>query len=214
MFFIAAIVGAIVTALLVNLLKKDVKPVEVGSPMTESEELRTEEGNVQKSPEETDNEINKLTDITNLDLIDINLAGTTRDQVIDEMLIKLDRAGFLLSKEGFREAIIKREQEGTTGIGMNIAIPHGKSDAVKKPSVVFGIKRDGVDWNSLDGTDAKLIFMIAVPKTSGGNEHLKILQILSRKLMDESFRKALLDVKTKEEAYTLLRKSNRGKRGG
>ncbi|WP_408008108.1 fructose-specific PTS transporter subunit EIIC [Pseudalkalibacillus sp. A8] len=204
MFFIAAIVGAIVTALLVNLLKKDVRSAEVKSPITESEEPQTEEENLQESPEVEDNEINKLTDITNMDLIDINLAGTTRNQVIDEMLIKLDRAGFLSSKEGFREAIMKREVEGTTGIGMNIAIPHGKSDAVKKPSVVFGVKRDGVDWKSLDGTDAKLIFMIAVPKTSEGNEHLKILQILSRKLMDESFRKSLLDVKTKEQAYTLL----------
>lgn len=87
---------------------------------------------------------------------------------------------------------------------MNIAIPHGKSNAVKKPSVVFGIKQSGVDWKSLDGTDAKLIFMIAVPKESEGNEHLKILQMLSRKLMDDSYRERLISVQTKEEAHKLL----------
>jgi fructose PTS system EIIBC or EIIC component len=87
---------------------------------------------------------------------------------------------------------------------MNIAIPHGKSTAVTKPSVVFGIKKDGVDWKSLDGSDAKLIFMIAVPKESEGNEHLKILQLLSRQLMDEDYRNQLLNAETKEEAYKLL----------
>ncbi|MCY9402365.1 PTS sugar transporter subunit IIA, partial [Bacillus haynesii] len=72
------------------------------------------------------------------------------------------------------------------------------------PSVAFGIKRSGVDWKSLDGTDAKLIFMIAVPKESGGNEHLKLLQMLSRKLMDDTYRDKLLSAQTKEEAYKLL----------
>ena len=57
---------------------------------------------------------------------------------------------------------------------MNIAIPHGKSDAVLKPSVVFGIQQDGVDWKSLDGGEAKLIFMIAVPRNSKQNAHLKV----------------------------------------
>lgn len=87
---------------------------------------------------------------------------------------------------------------------MNIAIPHGKSEAVREPSVAFGIKRSGVDWNSLDGSEAKLIFMIAVPKESGGNQHLKILQMLSRKLMDDNYRERLLSVQTTEEAYKLL----------
>lgn len=87
---------------------------------------------------------------------------------------------------------------------MNIAIPHGKSEAVREPSVAFGIKRSGVDWNSLDESEAKLIFMIAVPKESGGNQHLKILQMLSRKLMDDNYRKRLLSVQTTEEAYKLL----------
>ena len=116
----------------------------------------------------------------------------------------MNYAGVLDSKEDFKKAILKREAESTTGLGMNIAIPHGKSVAVKRPAVVFGIKRDGVDWKSLDGSDAKLIFMIAVPEEANGNAHLKILQMLSRKLMDNDFREQLLKVTEKEEALKLL----------
>ncbi len=211
MFFVAVIVGSLVTAVVVNLLKKDVQEVGAFAGAGSAEE-RIENQGAQPEPveEEIDstvtevNEINQLTDITNLDLINIDLEGSTRDDVIDEMIKLLNQTGSITSAAAFKEAILNREAESTTGIGMNIAIPHGKSDAVTKPSVVFGIKRDGVDWNSLDGSDAKLIFMIAVPKESEGNEHLKILQLLSRQLMDEEYRNKLLKVKTKEEAYRLL----------
>jgi fructose PTS system EIIBC or EIIC component len=201
MFFVAIIAGSIVTALLVNLLKKDVDKLE-GTDEPEEEES-TKEVIKEEEPNE-DLDINKLTDITNLELIETDLQGSTRDDVIDEMIAMLDQEGALNPKAEFKQAIIHRENESSTGIGMNIAIPHGKSDAVKKPRVVFGIKKDGVDWKSLDGTDAKLIFMIAVPKESVGDAHLKILQMLSRKLMDDDFRKQLLAVNTKEEAHTLL----------
>ncbi|MDR9797666.1 fructose PTS transporter subunit IIA [Aeribacillus pallidus] len=145
-----------------------------------------------------------LSDLTNMELIDVNLKGTTRDEIIDELIEKLDSAGVLQSSRKFKKAILKREKESSTGIGFSIAIPHGKSKAVLKPSVVFGVQKNGVDWNSMDGTPAKLIFMIAVPEESAGNEHLKILQMLSRKLMDETFREQLLEVQTNEEAYQLL----------
>lgn len=101
-------------------------------------------------------------------MIEPTLSGETRDDIIDEMIQKLSRAGVLHSASEFKQAILNREQESTTAIGMNIAIPHGKSDAVKRPTVAFGIKRSGVDWKSLDGTKAKLIFMIAVPKKVKG----------------------------------------------
>ncbi|WP_121609833.1 PTS fructose transporter subunit IIABC [Mesobacillus foraminis] len=210
MFFIAVIIGSLVTAIMANALKKNVDNQEQPAtyPSEAPDEPLTKEPERQEASGQTNKEeelhINKLTDITSLDLIDIQLAGTSRDEVIDEMIGKLDREGILTSSEDFRKAILDREAESTTGIGMNIAIPHGKSNSVKKPAVVFGIKQDGVDWKSFDQTDAKLIFMIAVPKESVGDAHLKILQMLSRKLMDDSFREQLLAVKTKEEAYSLL----------
>ena len=95
--------------------------------------------------------VEKLTDIVTPDLINLNLVGTTQDAVIDEMIGVLERNGAVRADGDFKQAILAREQESSTGIGMNIAIPHGKSDAVLKPSVVFGIQQDGVDWKSLDG---------------------------------------------------------------
>ncbi|MGR0120204.1 fructose-specific PTS transporter subunit EIIC [Bacillus halotolerans] len=205
MFFIAVIAGSLTTALLVNVLKKD---IPVSSPAGLSEAVASndvpQQHNEAESRQMEKTDINKLTDIMSIDLIEPTLSGETRDDIIDEMIQKLSRTGMLHSESGFKQAIMNREQEGTTAIGMNIAIPHGKSDAVKKPSVVFGIKRSGIEWNSLDGSEAKLIFMIAVPKDSGGNQHLKLLQMLSRKLMDDSYRERLLSVQTKEEAYKLL----------
>jgi fructose PTS system EIIBC or EIIC component len=196
MFFVAVIAGVFVTAILVNFLKKDIE--------TENQLTVEETENVPRETIQKETSINKLTDIMDLDLIDLDLEGSTRNEVIEEMINKLDYSGTLSSKGEFKQAIISREKESTTGIGMNIAIPHGKSESVKTPRVVFGLKRDGVDWNSLDGSEAKLIFMIAVPKHNEGNEHLKILQMLSRKLMDENYREQLLAVQTKEEAYKLL----------
>lgn len=199
-FFVAAIVGVFVTAFMVNFLKKDVvaEPevaIAGDAPMPEE---------TQEEPTAPKEDIQKLTDITNGKLIDIQLSSTTRDDVIDEMINKLDAEGILESKASFKEAIFAREAQSSTGIGANIAIPHGKSNAVKRPAVVFGLQQSGVDWNSIDGTPAKIIFMIAVPEQSAGDAHLKILQMLSRKLMDDDFRNSLLAVSTVEEAYQLL----------
>ncbi|ANV74652.1 PTS fructose transporter subunit IIABC [Bacillus cereus] len=210
MFFVAVIVGSIVTAVVVNVLKKDVSKLnkqenEQIKEVSATIEVQQLERETQVRGEQVDKvEIKKLTDITSLELIETDLKGETRDDIIDEMIQKLKQVGALHSVTEFKQAIMNREQESTTGIGINIAIPHGKSAAVRKPSVVFGIKQSGIDWNSLDGTEAKLIFMIAVPKGNEGNEHLKILQMLSRKLMDDSYRERLLSVQTKAEAYKLL----------
>ncbi|MEC2309409.1 PTS fructose transporter subunit IIABC [Bacillus atrophaeus] len=204
MFFIAVIAGSLTTALLVNVLKKDITVSPAGLSEAAASNDFPQQHNEAESRQMVKTDINKLTDIMSIDLIEPTLSGETRDDIIDEMIQKLSRTGMLHSESGFKQAIMNREQEGTTAIGMNIAIPHGKSDAVKKPSVAFGIKRSGIDWNSLDGSEAKLIFMIAVPKDSGGNQHLKLLQMLSRKLMDDSYRERLLSVQTKEEAYKLL----------
>ncbi|MFG1735209.1 fructose-specific PTS transporter subunit EIIC [Paenibacillus sp. 843] len=229
MFFLAVMVGAAVSVIMVSLLKKEVAaetPAVVGegaeaieNPAGTGEELAVNAAapiaadltevastviNNGTATETPAIRVEKLTDIVTPDLINLNLVGTTQDAVIDEMISVLERNGAVRADGDFKQAILAREQESSTGIGMNIAIPHGKSDAVLKPSVVFGIQQDGVDWKSLDGSDAKLIFMIAVPRNSKQNAHLKVLQMLSRKLMDDDFREALLAVTTKEEAYQLL----------
>ncbi|MEC0329536.1 fructose-specific PTS transporter subunit EIIC [Paenibacillus macerans] len=177
------------------------EPQQLDLPVITSREAKAGTG-ADRPPEQR--AVSKLTDILDLNLIETSLTASTRDGVIDEMIGKLETAGALTSREEFKLAILNRERESSTAIGMNIAVPHGKSSAVLKPRVVFGMKPEGVDWDSADGTPAKLIFMIAVPAENKGNEHLKILQMLSRKLMDDSFRERLLNVKTKQSAYELL----------
>ncbi|EHS54797.1 PTS fructose transporter subunit IIABC [Paenibacillus sp. Aloe-11] len=223
MFFIAVIIGVAVTVVMVSLLKKDIATVDtavagevisgnsaaVAKPsattITAAElSASTAAINHGSAVPSQAVHIKKLTDIVTMDLINLDLEGTTKDAVIDEMIGVLVGTGTVSSASDFKQVISAREQESSTGIGMNIAIPHGKSEAVLKPSVVFGIKRSGVDWESLDGSETKLIFMIAVPRNSKDNTHLKVLQMLSRKLMDDHFREALLAVTTKEEAYQLL----------
>ncbi|MGG4203691.1 PTS fructose transporter subunit IIABC [Paenibacillus jamilae] len=225
MFFIAVIVGVAVSVVLVSLLKKDIAATVTSDAAGEAMPGHSTAGAGQSaittmaaaessaSTTVTNNgpavssqaiHIEKLTDIVTMDLINLDLEGTTRDAVVDEMIRALERTGAVSSASDFKQAILAREEEGSTGIGMNIAIPHGKSEAVLKPSVVFGIKQGGVDWNSADGSEAKLIFMIAVPRNSKENAHLKVLQMLSRKLMDDHFRETLLAVASKEEAYQLL----------
>ncbi|WP_213818864.1 PTS fructose transporter subunit IIABC [Garciella nitratireducens] len=209
MFFVSVIIGSMITALLVITLKKDSKKssIPLATATTPVDDVSTEKVNkkIEKEIDLNHLEIKKLTDLISLDLIKPNLEGTTREEIIDELIEKLDESGILTSKQQFRQAILTREKEGTTGIGMNIAIPHGKTNAVKRPAIAFGIKRDGVDWKSLDGSVSKLIFMIAVPESGAGDMHLKILQMISRKLMDEEFRNQLLNIKTKREALELLK---------
>lgn len=199
MFFIAIVVGSIVTAFMIKLLKKDVSDLR----MEESGIVKEEDVNNATVSQPVEH-IEQLTDITNVELIDTDIKANDRDGVIDEMIEKLAASNVLTSKEDFKKAILAREAESSTGIGMNVAIPHGKSEAVTVPRVVLGIKKDGVDWHSADDSLSKLIFMIAVPKHAEGDTHLKILQMLSRKLMDDQFREQLLNVKSEEEAYQLL----------
>ncbi|TDY50576.1 PTS system fructose-specific IIA component [Alicyclobacillus sacchari] len=84
------------------------------------------------------------------------------------------------------QAVLDREQEGTTGFGKGIAIPHGKSDQVKEPTLLFARLANPVDWNSLDGNPVDTLFVILVP-ADAATEHLKILSKLARKLMHDDF---------------------------
>ena len=105
----------------------------------------------------------KLTDLISEDLVKMELTGTSKDEVMEEMADLIDQSGALNQLERFKKDLYLREKEGSTGIGFGIAIPHGKSDGVNTARVALGIKREGIEWNSMDGEKAKLIFMIAVP---------------------------------------------------
>lgn len=126
-----------------------------------------------------------------IDLLDdrsILLDGRVADKkaALDQMVELMDASGKLRDKETYRQGVYAREQEGSTGIGEGIAIPHCKSDAVIKPGLAAMVVKDGVEFESLDGQPAHLFFLIAAPNTED-NVHLDVLSRLSVLLMDEDF---------------------------
>lgn len=126
-----------------------------------------------------------------IDLLDdrsILLDGRVADKkaALDQMVELMDASGKLRDKETYRQGVYAREQEGSTGIGEGIAIPHCKSDAVIKPGIAAMVVKDGVEFESLDGQPAHLFFLIAAPNTED-NVHLDVLSRLSVLLMDEDF---------------------------
>ncbi|MEJ9114127.1 fructose-specific PTS transporter subunit EIIC [Bacillus paramobilis] len=145
----------------------------------------------------------KITELLKRDTVIMNLTASNKEAVIDELVEKLDGANRLNSKAEFKEAILKRESQSTTGIGEGIAIPHAKTKAVKQPSICFGRSVSGINYESLDGQPAHLFFMIAASE-GANNTHLETLSRLSTLLMDEEFRKQLLEAKDEEELLRLF----------
>ena len=145
----------------------------------------------------------KITELLKRDTVIMNLTASNKEAVIDELVEKLNGANRLNSKAEFKEAILKRESQSTTGIGEGIAIPHAKTKAVKQPAICFGRSVSGINYESLDGQPAHLFFMIAA--SEGANHtHLETLSRLSTLLMDEGFRKQLLETKDEEELLRLF----------
>lgn len=145
----------------------------------------------------------KITDLLTKETVTLQLRASNKSDVIKELIDSLDRAGKLADKQKYEEAILAREAQSTTGIGEGIAIPHAKTNAVKTPAIAFGLAKDGIDYESLDGQPSQLFFMIAASE-GANNEHLETLSRLSSMLMDTVFRKSLLDASTKEEIIKLI----------
>lgn len=136
--------------------------------------------------------------------MNLDLIAQTKNQVIDELATLLDQAGAVIDLDKLIKDIKIRESLSTTGIGFKIAIPHAKSKYIKEPAIAFGKSKEGIDYDSMDGRDAKLFFLICMPE-DGGNMHLKALAKLSRNLIHESFRNALENANTKEEVLEVLK---------
>lgn len=117
------------------------------------------------------------------DIMIMDLKATTKSEVIDEMVHNYYKHGIIDDEDLYKKDIIKREEEGSTGMGDGIAIPHAHDAAVKKPAVQFARSVAGVDYDSMDGQPAHLFFMIAAPE-GGDNTHLQALAALSQVLMN------------------------------
>ncbi|MBX0299069.1 fructose PTS transporter subunit IIA [Cryobacterium sp. 1639] len=151
---------------------------------------------------------------TVLDYIDertiaLDIDETDRDSVIRRLATMMATTGIVLDVDAVVQAALDREEISTTGIGEGIAIPHAATPSCTAPLLGFARSRSGVDWNSLDGAPATLIFMIAVPETGVGTEHLKVLAHLSRSLMTPSFRDEIERAPTAADVLAALAASVR-----
>ena len=140
----------------------------------------------------------KITDLLVKEGVELNGQAASKGEAIDKMVDLMAATGKIADKEAYKAQVLRREEEGSTGIGEGIAIPHGKCDAVKAPGLAAMVLKDGVDYDSLDGAPADLIFLIAAPNTKD-NVHLDVLSRLSVLLMDEEFTGKLRNAKTTEE---------------
>ena len=145
----------------------------------------------------------KINDILLKELMIMDLQATTKEGVIDEMIAGLSTNGIINDAAVYKEGIMKRESQTSTGLGDGIAMPHAKNKAVIKPAVVFAKSAAGVDYASLDGQPAHLFFMIAAPE-GANNVHLEVLASLSRLLINPDFTASLKKAKTPEEVQGLF----------
>ena len=145
----------------------------------------------------------RIVDLLHKQGMNLNIKPSSKAECINILVDLMDKTGNLNNKEEYKKAILAREDLSTTGIGDGIAIPHGKTNAVKKASLAAAVCKDGVDYDSLDGMPANLFFMIAVPDNSD-NLHLEVLARLSTILMDEEFRKKLINCTNKDEFLKLI----------
>lgn len=153
----------------------------------------------------------KVTDLLREDIMLMNLRATTKEAVIDEMIASLKKHNVINDAKQFKEAILKREEQSTTGLGNGIAMPHAKTAAVNEATVLFAKSRKGVDYESLDGQPTFLFFMMAVPD-GAADTHLQTLAALSTSLLDEGFVERLKSANTPKEVMTLWNEKEANKK--
>lgn len=145
----------------------------------------------------------KITELLDINSIDLNPQISNKEEAIDHLVNLLDQSGKLNDKEIYKESVLNREKQSTTGIGDGVAIPHGQSEGVETAGLSAMVVKEGLDFKSLDGQPTYLFFMIGAPKDSEG-AHLQALAQLSTLLMEEDFRNALINASSKEEFLQLI----------
>jgi PTS system nitrogen regulatory IIA component len=145
----------------------------------------------------------RLSEILAIDNILPELKAKDKKGVLGELAEVIARYDANIDKEMLLKVLIEREHLGSTGIGDGVAIPHGKLSSVKQPIVSFGRSKKGLDFDSMDGQPAFLFFLLLAPENSSG-VHLQVLTKIARILKSSTFRKALMQVDSREEIYQTI----------
>ncbi|MDK6805182.1 fructose-specific PTS transporter subunit EIIC [Aerococcus sp. UMB7834] len=146
-----------------------------------------------------------LADLFIQDAMDLDLQTTTKTDTLKHLAEKFAQAGGVTNVDEYVAKLEAREEMSTTGVGDEIAIPHAQHPSIKQAAVIFGRSKEGIEWESMDGQPAKLIFMIAAPEGEG-NEHLQALSKLSGVLMKPEAKAALLEAETTADVVAIMDK--------
>ncbi|MGM0502717.1 MAG: PTS sugar transporter subunit IIA [Bacillota bacterium] len=146
----------------------------------------------------------KISSALTKELIELDLKGENREEVLKEMVELMKEEDRITSKSEFYQTLLEREQEGTTGLGRGVAIPHGKSEVVNELALVFGRSEQGIEFNSRDGKPVHLFFMVADYK-GHSPEYLKLVSQLTKNVRQDEFRESLLEAETKEEVIETIK---------
>ena len=149
----------------------------------------------------------RITDLLDNRSISLDGAPKNKQEALDMAIDLMKGSDKINDQEAYRKQVYKREEEGTTGIGMGIAIPHGKCNAVDRPGLAAMVIKDGVDFDSLDGEPVHLLFLIAAPDTED-NIHLEVLSKLSMMLMDDNFTQSLKNASSVDEFMEIINKAD------
>lgn len=147
----------------------------------------------------------KITSLLKSDIINLDLKAASKSEVIDKMVDMLDAKGRLKDKKLYKEAILNREKQSSTGLEEGLAIPHAKTKAVRIPSIAFARVKEGVDYGSMDDEKSYLFFMIAAPENAT-DSHIETLTKLTSYFLDDDFRDALFSAKNNEDIIRLIDK--------
>ncbi len=152
----------------------------------------------------------KITDLLKPESIALGVSAQNKQDAIDKLVALMEKAGNVKDAKAYKEGVLRREEEGTTGVGEGVAIPHAKTAAVTKPGLAAMTVPDGVDYESLDGLPTNLFFLIAAPDTEE-NVHLDVLGRLSVMLMNDAFRADLLAAKDAKTFLDIIDKAEQEK---
>jgi len=155
----------------------------------------------------------KISDLLIKDRINLDVQSSDKTGIIRELAKLHESTGVLNDYEGYVNALMAREAQSSTGIGEGIAIPHAKTEFVKEPALAMGRKKEGIEYDSLDGEPATLFFMIAAPD-GANNTHIETLARLSQLLLDDDFKAALENVATADEVVDIINKAEAEKFSG
>ncbi len=145
-----------------------------------------------------------LTEILSSSAIRVDLKGDTKEKIIEELVDSLEVGQVITDRDKVLQAVLEREKIMSTGIGDGIAIPHGKSDAVIRLAAALGTQHRGVDFESLDGEPAYVLFLLVSPANVSG-PHIKALARISRLLKNDEFKKRLIAASSAEEIMGIIR---------